>query len=452
MQLNGSSNRDGVQEKHTPISYWLGLVLLLVALNLIRSPARLLLPTLRVEDGTHVFAYFYENRHISEIFRFKAGYLPLVANIIGYCSVRLPTRLVPYALTWFPLGLSIASFSILFSNEYGAWIPAQAVRGIACMLFALSPLANTNLRAHTDYSIWSTLFMLILLAAHPLPERAWRRYLWFGVINVLAWSHPLTIVVLPIFVLNVFRHRDGRVLYGLSSLNLLVHQLVGVESSNVLAGLGPVGIAERLVETTHWTVVVVIKTGFAALFGDSLLESANQSAWFLFAGWSLLVTVGLGLVYHRFRRARGPILYSLYHIFGLTFMSLLIRGRDTAGLIDGGKRYVHIQGLLFLLIYAVLSYYLSTKILQPLARNLTVQRGRLLYKVSVIIPICFILIHHLILGYDIGDPPSHAIENGIIVRRFFNELAELEKSRGSYKGIYLVADKKDDWPIVIDTR
>lgn len=451
MQSTDSSKRERAGGR-TQVITWLGLMLALVALNLVRGPARLLLPTLRVEDGTHVFAHFYQNRHVSELFRFKSGYIPLVANIIGYCSVRLPTRLIPYALTWFPLGLSIAAFSLLFSRAYETWIPSQAVRGITSMLFVLSPLANTNLRAHTDYSIWSTLFMLILLSAHPLPGKGWRRYLWFAGINVLVWSHPLAIVVLPFYVLCLLRRREGRTLYGLTGLNLLLHQVVAVESSNLFGGLGAGGILERLVEVARWTVVVVGKTGFAAVFGDSLFESASRSTWYLFAGWGLLVAGALGLVYRRSERARFPILYSLYHVFGLTFVSLLIRGRDTAGLIDGGKRYVHIQGLLFLLMYALLSYHLGAKVLKPLVSHLKSKRARSLRRVAVVAPISVLLLHHLILGYDIGDPPSHAVENGRIVRQFFNDLAKLEEEKGSHEGIHLVADKKDDWPIVIDTR
>jgi hypothetical protein len=432
--------------------HWLGLLLCLVALNFLRDPQRLILPTLRVEDGTHVFAYFYQNRDISELFRFKAGYVPLVANVIGYCSVRLPTRLIPYALTWFPLALSVIAFSIVFSEHYKTWIPSRVIRGMICMLFVLSPLANTNLRAHTDYSIWNTLFMLILLLAHPLPRRTLPKYVCLGVINILIWSHPLTIVVFPFVVLFFFQDKLDRILYGLTAFNLVLHQIFGVESSRVFAGMGILDALTKLAGSGLWTVVVMVKTAFVAAFGTSLFDSANEEMWYLFPLWGVFLSLALILAFREFRRARRPILFSIYYIGILTFMSIVGRGYDTAGLIVGGKRYVHIQGLLFLFLYGLLGYYLGDEVLRRWLRRSGLKAYALLNSAVVALPVGLLLCHHLILGYDVGDPPSHAIENGLIVRRFFDELAELEKSKGSHRGIYLVAEKKDDWPIVIDTR
>jgi hypothetical protein len=435
-----------------PTVYWLALLLILVVLNLLRDPQRLILPTLRVEDGTHVFAYFYENRHIREIFRFKAGYVPLVANIIGYCSVRLPTRLIPYGLTWFPLVLSVIASSIVFSKPYATWIPSRVVRGMICMLFVLSPLANTNLRAHTDYSIWSTLFMLILLLAHPLPQRSLPKYVCLGVINILIWSHPLTIVVFPFVVLFFFQNRRDRVLYGLTAFNLLVHQIVGVESSRLFAGMSLLDALAKLARSSLWTVVVEAQTAFAAAFGTALFDYANEEMWYLFVLWGLFLLLALVLSFRELRHMRKPILFSLYYISVLTFTSIVGRGYDTAGLIVGGKRYVHIQGLLFLLIYGLLGYCLGVGVVRRWLSGSRLRASTVFNKAVAAIPVGLLLCHHLILGYDVGDPPSHAVENGLIVRRFFNDLAELEKSQGSHRGIYLVAEKKDDWPIVIDTR
>jgi len=49
--------------------------------------------------------------------------------------------------------------------------------------------------------------------------------------------------------------------------------------------------------------------------------------------------------------------------------------------------------------------------------------------------------------YGYTDP-----DNGRIVHEFFRELASIEEKTGTRDGIYLVADKKNDWPIVLDTR
>jgi len=431
---------------------WVGLLAVLVGLNYVRSTTRLTLPTLRVEDGTHVFAHFYENRSVAEIFRFKAGYVPLVANIIGWLSVRLPTRFIPYGLTWFPLALFVGTCSIVVSRRYAAWIPSQEVRGLIAMLFVLSPLANTNLRAHTDYSIWTTLFMLILLTARPLPHRPWPKALSLGAVSLLIWSHPLTIVALPVVVFFLIRERGDRALYGITALNLIIHQLVGVASSSVFGSMKGAAVLRKITAAAGWTVIVTAKTAFAAVFGTSPLDWANGRAAYLFVVWGLVLVGTLAYVFHRVRYTRGPILLSLYYIVSLTFLSLISRGYDTAGLIEGGRRYVHVQGLLFLLIYGLLGYELGTQTLAHYDSRLPRHGPGLIKRLATTLPVGILLCHHLVMGYDVGDPPSHAVENGLIVRRFFDELAELEAVKGSHRGIYLVGSKVDDWPIVVDTR
>jgi len=42
-------------------------------------------------------------------------------------------------------------------------------------------------------------------------------------------------------------------------------------------------------------------------------------------------------------------------------------------------------------------------------------------------------------------------ENGLIVKKFFNQLADRERINGSHRQIQLVAEKLNDWPIAIDT-
>ena len=300
--LEPSLERDGTGR--TVAWHWMLLLTLLVGLNFIRSPYRLILPTLRVEDGTDVFAHFYQNRGFAEIFRFKAGYIPLVANIVGYCSVRLPTRLIPYGLTWLPLALSVAAYSIIFSRSYETWIPSPIVRAAISMLFVLSPLANTNLRAHTDYSIWSTLFMLILITARPLPCKPLPKALSLVLINVLVWSHPLTIAVIPVLVVSLFRQHRDRIFYALTVLNLVIHQVVGVESSGILSGMASPDVLAGLIQPICGTGLVVAKTGFAAAFGMDLLDELNQPLTFLVVVWIALL--GATLVYaYRQALARG---------------------------------------------------------------------------------------------------------------------------------------------------
>jgi hypothetical protein len=72
------------------------LPLLIAFILLARDLSVFALPSLRVEDGRDIFAYFYSNTNVSEVFRFKVGYIPFLPNLIGYGLVHLPARIIPY--------------------------------------------------------------------------------------------------------------------------------------------------------------------------------------------------------------------------------------------------------------------------------------------------------------------------------------------------------------------
>ncbi|HEX2672608.1 MAG TPA: hypothetical protein VHM25_17115, partial [Polyangiaceae bacterium] len=55
-------------------------------------------PDLRAEDGKMVYAFFFHSRYLGAVLRFKAGYMPLVPNVLGYVAARLPPPAAPYFL------------------------------------------------------------------------------------------------------------------------------------------------------------------------------------------------------------------------------------------------------------------------------------------------------------------------------------------------------------------
>ena len=134
---------------------YLILLLLIVEIILIRSPEKFLLPTLSVEDGTSIFSYYSFFRQPSSIFRFKSGYMPLIQNIIGYVSIWLPPRLIPYFYAGIPLSFALIAYSIFFSREYRIYVSSDSLRFIICLCIALNPLTIDLLVSNVDYSTWN---------------------------------------------------------------------------------------------------------------------------------------------------------------------------------------------------------------------------------------------------------------------------------------------------------
>jgi len=441
---------------------WMFLILAVFAIIFLRAPEVLLLPSLQVEDGSQVFAHFYQHRGPEQILRFKGGYLPLIANIIGYCSIRLPTRLIPYGLTWIPLIITLATYCLFFATRYRQWLSSDQSRAVTCILFALAPVTQFHLLAHTDYSIWNTFLLLILLSVCRLPKRPWLKYPYWILCNLLIWSHPLTVLIFPLAAYFMFKDKCDRGLYAVILLNLIAHQAFGVESQ-VFSGLSAAGQAIKLGRTGIWTFVIIGETAFRTAFGALLFAWTAEHMWLLLVGWTAFLAVSTTVVFRKAPQSRIPIVFILYLIFGTTFLNVLSRGYEVAGDLNYSPRYIYIQSVSFLVLFVILVTCL-TESRPDLATPLKTRNSHSLASNNHYLFLMLLLLaHYFLLNTQFGHyfvtntkltGPYHYSdpENGRIVRDFFAELAQMEKRNGSYVGIYLVAEKKNDNPIVIDTR
>ncbi|MEZ4663168.1 MAG: hypothetical protein R2911_36945 [Caldilineaceae bacterium] len=431
------------------------------------------MPALQVEDGAQVFAHFYQHRGAAEIWRMKGGYIPLVANLIGYVAVRFPTRTIPYVLTWLPLLITLAAYSLFFNRRYRTILAAEQTRAVVCVLFCLAPIAQFHLLSHTDYSIWNTFLLLILMSVLPVPTNRVRGLLYGLLMNLLVWSHPLTVLVLPFQVYLWVKDKPGRVLYTLTIVNIVVHQIIGVEPNGMFTNLGPLDIGLTMAKAGVWTLVITAKTAFRAAFGHPLFMWAEQNMWSLFVYWVLFLAIITGMVFWKRRAYRPLIVATVYFIFSVTFMSVLNRGYARVGNIDHSPRYVYIQSLAFLVLFGGLVDALLRQRVQTPHLLAQGERVELAHTFNVGNAVSFngwanlafaiIVLHYFLLNTQLGhyfmtkrasqSPYLYADpNNGAIVYQFFQELAQAEIEHKGRTGIWMVAEKIDDWPIEIDTR
>lgn len=449
---------------------WTAIITVIFLILFSRAPSILFYPPLQAEDGVEIFAHFYQQRGLGEIFRSKAGYIPLIANLVGYLSVRLPTRSIPYGLAWLPLLLTLLTYGRFFSLRYRCVLPADSSRALVCVLFALAPLAQYHLIAHTDYSLWNCLALLILLAVLPFGPARRTALLTALAVNILIWSHPLALIILPFQLAYLVKDQPNRILYQLTLLNLVLHQFLGVKSVPILAHSGVIDLGFSLVHAVLGTFTIVAKLAFRAAFGQALMIFAVENMELLIAEWAMLVSGFTGLVWWRCPRYRLTILTLIYLVFAITFLAILSRGHAVAGDIVNGIRYGYLQSLAFLVLWVVLldallhDYSslvlpLSTTPSSEAARHadtdLQVHRRR--WGAGLF---ALMILHYYGLNAQMGhyflfnsksQSPYFAAHpnNGMIVRQFFQDLELQEQNKNGRSGIWLMATKLYDWPIII---
>jgi len=430
-------------------------ILLVIAL---RSPQVLLLPSLEAEDGTFVFQHFYTHRGFAEIFRFKSGYVPLVANIVGYLAVRLPTRVIPYGFTLIPLAFTLVAYTWLFGRRFRGALGPDSTRALICFLFALAPLAQWHLLAHDDYSIWNTLLLLVLLSAIPLPTSRARKIAAWLATNLLVWSHPLAIVVAPFVAIRIARDGRDRTLQAVTLANLILHQSIGVESSGIFAGMALQEIVAKLLRAASDSALAIAATGYRASFGPTAYAWTVERSWLPVAVWSIAL---VALAVHAARsepRIRPILAVVAYYVVTLTFASVLSRGPQVLEQLNAAPRYVYLQSLGFLVVLVLLVEWAGPRLVERFTNGW--DRSR---RVVFAVVIAWYVGLNCVMGYFFvwqgsRARPSEMVwgpyvqshpDNGPIVRDFFATLARLESESPSRESISLSADKKNDWPITI---
>ena len=417
-------------------------MLCLVAAQLVwRCYGLLLHPELRAEDGAKVFAYFYAHREPMAMFRLKAGYLPLLPNVLGFLAVRLPARATPYFLTIAPTLLTLATLSVFRASAYRRYVASDALRFSVCLALALAPIGTHFTVCSTDYSIWNALLLLMLLVPQRMPRSAPGAVLFSLVAAGLIWTHPLSLLALPATLLWLWRDKGvfPRVLQGLLVLCQAAHVWLGTEPHHAAAVKGEPAW-QRLVELGprllhHLGRGIVAPSVFPWGSGEAASDYTIAGLFFV----ALLLCAVLPK-----ERLATPSLYAwvAYGIVAPMTLIVLVRARDLHA-----ARYYYVSKAftaiaLCLVLWQVL--FSATRRWSP--------RFKFLEAVPPFAMLLYFVFMNEAMGglqrYRQFDP-----ENGELVAKFFFDLADAERKQGGHCNIYLRCRKRHrDWPFAVDTR
>ncbi len=339
-------------------------------------------PLLYNEDGRNLFAVFYNDHSFRNIFITYAGYVRVLPNLAGYLMHFFPVTWIPALYALASLAFTALTYALFFPLMDRVFRHKGFALYAVLMLTAL-PLASFRIVGTLMFQIWHCDIVLFLLAFLPIPRKPVQKVLYLLLVNILIWSHPYTILILPVYVYKAFRG-EHRWENGMFAASLAVYFFFGLQHHPLNWGslvhypaslLGRVA-AETVVGPLNrvWFQYLEISLlfGFAAvaLVGGVIGFSwktlnAEEKGFFAVSAYFVLATVGMALL--------GRQLGDYYH------------------LINGSPRYTYLPRIAFLMMTLAALFHLVRKfavfrkahwILAALVLTINAN-GNVLYKTDV---------------------------------------------------------------------
>jgi hypothetical protein len=418
----------------------LGLLMVLVS----RCYSFLVGPTLRVEDGAHVFGYFYSERDWSTLFRFKAGYIPFGPNLMGFLSVRLPVEWSPYALTILPFIQSLAAFALFFSRDFRACVRSDAVRFTVCLALAIAPIGQFHLLCHTDFSIWSALLIVCWLSLLPAGDRLWKSGAVLVVGQLFVWSNPLSFVAAPVHAarLVIDKGVKARSVQALWLGAHALHLAFGIEPGHASA-LGSEALKlsfwQELATRTWWHIAS--RACFRVFFGPNANVWAEQNAAPLIHAFAAAFALSVLLVAWRGPRHGTRFVYLALGYLVIALTAAIVVTKSDRAIAGGYQRYHYVQALLLLTLGVLLAAHAASHLPARVERWLWPA-----FPFLILAPLAWTAVGNM---KDYQEPSP---ENAERIRECTRRLAELEREhQGRPCGFKLQCRKVRDWTISIRT-
>lgn len=325
----------------------------------IRSFNAICYPVLYCEDGTIMFAYYVNNPSLTGIFKFYNDYISLLPNIIGYLSTRFPPVIAPYVMTGCSLLITSLTFALFALKRFRFIIPSDVFRISVCILLALMTIGNSPIQTSATYSLWNLLYIYLLLSIAPVPPKPGMWLMQFVFISLAAWSHPWSIVALPVYAVTFFYRKTmrDRVMSISQAAILISYFAYGIKSVPATFNIGFHSIRTIVMYISHRVI-------FDSMFGGMVRAGLFQKGYPTFINvTTVIILLCFGILLFRLRTCipedgiRSILFFSIL-IVVLTGLNIVARGITDDMLTSHMlQRYFFIQQMVFLLIVSTILFY-----------------------------------------------------------------------------------------------
>jgi hypothetical protein len=187
--------------------YWPWLFTVVALLLLCRQPDAIIHPTLYAEDGKILFKQQYEMGLLPALTTRYAGYPLITPRIIAALSSYLPLEIIPLFYAIISLLIAAGTLTFFCAIGFRSVIRSDSLRVGIVLLFALMP--NVEGLMKLAYINWYMLFFTALIALFNLPQNRAIRWSLLIPVVIAAWSNPVAIVCLPVFLLRAWQAPNG---------------------------------------------------------------------------------------------------------------------------------------------------------------------------------------------------------------------------------------------------
>jgi len=298
-------------------------------------------PLLYNEDGRNIFGPFYNDHSIKNIFSSYSSYYQVLPRLTAYMLHFLPVTWIPALYSLFALSFSALAYSLFFPllNRLfrSPWFALYSV-----IILTALPLASHKLVGALMFQVWNGVIILGVVAFLPIPKKFIQKSLYLFAVNILIWSHPYCILILPVYLYKLAFQKDNRWVYLFFTLSALVY-------FGLALGHHPL----------NWDSLRHLPSTLLGRVATEALVGPMHRAWFqyleisLIFGFIMIAFVGC-VIGFSWKKMEGTEkwFYVISAYFVMTTLAVALLGRDLGDyyhLINGSPRYTYLPRIIFLM-------------------------------------------------------------------------------------------------------
>ena len=162
-------------------------------------------PLLYSEDAGNIFNKFYNRHEWQNIFTVYASYIRVFPYLVGYLLGFLPLQIILPLYCLISICMTALAYS-LFYPVLNHFFNDRRFSAYSVLAISALPLANFQLTEVLMFQIWHCTLILFLLALLPVPNNPWPRMGVALAAHLMIWTHPYSIMALPLFFWQIPGH------------------------------------------------------------------------------------------------------------------------------------------------------------------------------------------------------------------------------------------------------